>query len=118
MNKNDLKLLFYLTIIVLSLLLLTKLNSKKGNIAKVYYENREILKIDLKINKEYIVSGYNGEVKIVVNDNKIKVASENSPLNLCSKQGYIESSNEVIVCLPNKIVIKIENSDEIDGVVG
>ena len=118
MNKSDLKLLVYLTMILLSLLLLLKLNSKKGSTAKVYYENKEILKVDLIINKEYIVNGYNGDVKIIVKDNKIKVESENSPLNLCSKQGYIESSNEVIVCLPNKIVIKIEDSEKIDGVVG
>ena len=43
------------------------------------------------------LSEYNGNVKIVVKNNKIKVAKENSPKHLCSKQGYINNSTEIIM---------------------
>ena len=39
---------------------------------------------------------------------------EESPLHLCSKQGFIEESYESIVCLPNKIVIKISSKKKKD----
>ena len=61
--------------------------------------------------------GYNGEVVIFAGQGKIKIEEENSPLHLCSKQGYISASYETIVCLPNKITIKIEAIDSLDTVV-
>lgn len=112
MNKNDFKLIIILLIIVISFLISFKLIEKNSNKkAIVYYEDKIILKVDLNINKEYQVDGYNGKVDIVVEDGKIKVKNENSPLHLCSNQGYIDSTYETIVCLPNKITIKIESEE-------
>lgn len=118
MNKSDLKLIIYLSLIILFVLGIMNISSKKGNIALVYYMDEEVLRIDLSKDANYKVNGYNGIVNITVKDNKIKVDSENSPLHLCSKQGYISNSKEVIVCLPNKIIIKIIDDEVLDGVVG
>lgn len=110
MNKND-----WILIIALGLLILFSFTFLKHNdsikYAYVYYENDLILKIDLNIDETYIVEGYNGPVKIRVENRKIKVEEENSPYNLCSKQGFISSTYESIVCLPNKITIQIQGSD-------
>ena len=35
-----------------------------------------------------------------------------------AKQGYISKSYESIICLPNKIVIKLENNSDIDVIAG
>lgn len=118
MNKSDLKLILVLLIIFIPITILIISNSSKGSSAEVYHNNKLIKAIDLNINKEYIVNGDNGNVKIIVKDNKIKVDSENSPNHLCSKQGYISSSFETIVCLPNKIVIKIIDDNKLDTKVG
>lgn len=118
MNKNDIILVSILVIIIASLFIVLNMNQEKVKNAIVYYENDEILKINLNINKTYKVKGYNGEVKIVVKDKKIKVAQENSPLHLCSKQGYISKSYESIICLPNRIVIKLESNSDIDAIAG
>ena len=117
MKKNDI----ILIIIILTIsILIILFNQKEDSLtqAKVYYENDIVLTIDMSINGEYDVQGYNGNVHIVVLDNKIKVEEENSPKHLCSKQGFISSSNETIVCLPNKILIKIESKDSLDTVIG
>lgn len=119
MNKNDFKLIIVLIIIVSVFLVIFKLTEKNDNKkAIVYYEDEIILKIDLNIDKNYQVKGYNGLVDIVIKDGKIKVESENSPLHLCSNQGYISSTYETIVCLPNKITIKIESDENsLDAIV-
>ena len=116
MNKNDFKLIFILIIFII--ILFPFFNIKNNDKALVYYKNELILSIDLNIDKTYEANGKNGTVKIVVKDNKIKVDSENSPKHICSKQGYISKSYESIVCLPNEIVIKIKNKEEIDSKVG
>lgn len=115
LNKNDIVLIIIVLSISLIFILLNK--EEKGNIAKVYYDNKLIKKIDLNVDKKYTVNGYNGKVNIVVKNKKIKVDFEKSPLHICSKQGYISKSYESIVCLPNKIVIEIDNEDKIDTVV-
>lgn len=111
MNKTDIKLIIVILIIVIILIIVQLLNKTKANVALVYYESDIILTIDLSIDKEYTVKGANGDVIIQVLDNKIKVKEENSNYHLCSKQGYISNSNESIVCLPNKIIIELPNSD-------
>lgn len=120
MNKNDLKLIVFVIIMCLSFVsyfYLTKNNENK--LAVIYYDNNPILKIDLglKEEKEYQVDGYNGKVILQSKNGKIKVSSETSNYHLCSKQGYISESYQTIICLPNKIIVKIENGSKIDAEV-
>lgn len=118
MNKSDIKLIIVILFISIATILFINLfSSADNNEALVYYENKVVLKIDMKINKKYIVKGYNGEVEIEVKDNKIRVKNEKSPLNICSKQGYVSNSYTPIICLPNKIVVKINNKDIVDSIV-
>lgn len=117
MNKSDLKLIIVIVLIaIIILFMIAILNDNSNKKALVYYDNNLVLTIDLteKEKKEYSVDGYNGVVKIIVEDGKIKVDEEDSPLHLCSKQGFIEETYETIVCLPNKIVIKIVSSKDTD----
>ena len=116
-NKSDIKLITVLIIIIaISLIIinLSKDTSKKQAIVK--HNDDVVLTVDMSIDNTYTVKGDMGDIKIVVKDNKIKVDEENSPLHLCSKQGYIEESYETIICLPNRISIEIENN-EMDAVV-
>ena len=72
------------------------------------------------LDREYIVDGALGEVVIEVLDKKIRVKEETSSKHLCSKEGFTNDSLRPIICLPNKIVIKIINkkdNNDIDGVV-
>lgn len=106
-NKSDIFLIIILLVIIIFLLLLN--NNDPSDKALVYYENDLILTIDLNKDDIYQVNGENGIVEIEVKDNKIKVNEENSPYHLCSKQGYIDKKGQSIICLPNKIIIKLEN---------
>lgn len=120
MNKNDKKLVITVFIICVFAIILPFFFQKEGEkVALVYYQNQLVQTIPLsnKNTLEYQVMGEKGVVTIETKDGKIRVKEENSPLHLCSKQGYIHKSTETIVCLPNKIVIKIEEKDSLDTVV-
>lgn len=121
MNKNDIRLIGLCLIVAVSSLLLLKTFSDQSGAktAFVYYRNDLLLNIDLTQPKPklYTVKGNNGDVVIEYSDGKVRVNLENSPKHLCSKQGWIEKSYETIVCLPNEIIIKIENNSDIDTVV-
>ncbi len=120
MNKNDgIMIGVILILCLLSILIFAKWDKKGDKIAIVYYQDEVILTIDLAKNekKDYQVMGKNGTVIIEVNQDKIRVKQENSPLHICSKQGYISKNTESIVCLPNQIVIQIQTKNAIDTVV-
>lgn len=55
--------------------------------------------------------GYN---LIEVGDERVRVIEASCPDELDVKQGWISHSGEVIVCLPNKLVIEIKGSDKKD----
>lgn len=121
MNRSDIYLVVTLIIILLIIFIGTNIYGRSANnYAYVYYNDNVIKKIDLSIKgtKEYEVKGFNGSVILETKNNSIRVKSENSPLHLCSNMNYINSTFETIVCLPNKIVIKIVNQNkQIDTVV-
>ena len=119
MNKSDFKLIGIVIVIFLITILGFNLFEKGSKFARVYYQNEMVLEINLSDHRyrEYNVEGYNGNVLIISENGKVKVEQENSPLHLCSKQGWIDSSFETIVCLPNKIVIKIETKEDMDTIV-
>lgn len=119
MNKSDLCLIFVsIVIIICSLFMFSLFKNNSNLVAIVYYDNKELMQINMKKDNIYNIAGYNGNVKLIVKDGKIKVDEENSPRHICSKQGFISESYETIVCLPNKIMIKIESRNEYDTVVG
>ena len=79
-------------------------------VAIVTYREEEILRIDMSIDDTYVVQGTLGEVFIEVKDRALRVEKETSPYRLCSIQGWVEFANVPIVCLPNHIVIMIQNT--------
>lgn len=79
-------------------------------VAIVTYREEEILRIDMSVDNTYVVEGTLGDVFIEVKDQALRVEKETSPYRLCSIQGWVEFANVPIVCLPNHIVIMIQNT--------
>ena len=52
-----------------------------------------------------------GENRLYVQDDLVFMDSANCPDKLCVKQGVIRDSTVPIVCLPNKVVVRIEGRD-------
>ena len=119
MNKNDIFLCVGIILISLFILGLFKLGNNQDKEAIVYHGNDIVLKIDLtdSSKREYTVTGDNGDVLIETEGGKVRVVDEISPKHLCSIQGFVDSSMESIICLPNNIVIKIVDKDIVDTVV-
>lgn len=117
MNKSDVKLIVLLLIVIGVIFIFIGVTKEDGSMAEVYYEDKKILTIDLNIDNEYIVDGELGDVVLEIKNRKIRVKEENSPKHICSKEGFIGDSSRTLICLPNKIIIKIVGDTELDGVV-
>jgi len=116
MNRSD-KILVVLVLVVslvlyLSMQWFVTSSTGKNTVAVVTYKDKEVLRIDMAVNKNYTVKGTLGDVFIEVKDKAIRVEKETSPYHLCSIQGWVQYANVPIVCLPNHVVIVIQNAKD------
>ena len=130
MKKSDVYLLLVIAIIggILYFVFsqITESSALVDGTAEVYYNNDKILDIYLEDgsykvyneariidideeNRLFHVEGSNPYgVYIEYKDNMVGVIDEESPKNICQKQGFSNSPLSPITCLPNNIVILIE----------
>ena len=59
------------------------------------------------------------DAEFEVKNGKIRLTKASCPDKICEKTGYIGSSGQNIICVPNKITVAVVDSDEsIDVTVG
>jgi len=66
--------------------------------------------VEVTLLGDYEINGVRQEVVILIdfNQNRIKVESEQSPLNICSNQGW--STAAPLICLPNKVRVEFDST--------
>ena len=75
-----------------------------------------ITEISLDIDGRYPVSGPLGTAFLVVQKGRAHLENAPCPLKICEAMGSIDRGGQVIVCLPNRIVIKVSGPEEVDAV--
>ena len=117
MNRSDKVFIGLVVILSLTLFLYTGRIAKAINannaVAIVTYRDREVLRINMSENGLYKLQGDEGPMVIEVDQGAIRVKEEVSPLNYCSLQGWVSKTNTPIVCLPNRVIIELENMNDI-----
>lgn len=101
------------------------LRAPKGSIANIYLDGVCVESIDLSVvTEEYTLpfTGKSGVTDLVeVAPGKIRVKEADCPDQVCVQQGWIETGVAPVVCLPNALVIQIEDAPgsepEVDAVV-
>lgn len=113
-------LLIYLFLIIFFSVLLAKISSfkdVKGAKAEIWINGSLEYIYPLQAEEKNIfVDTIIGGCNIQFKDYMVRVTTSNSPLKIAVKQGFIKSPGEVIIGIPDRLVIKIvgEGEDEID----
>ena len=103
----------FVAVLCLALWLFISSVSSQSMIVGIYKDGSLVEKIDLNVvtgEREITLSGEYGDNVILVSNGHIKMKSADCPDKLCVEHGELKSSSSPIVCLPNKVVIKFENS--------
>ena len=101
---------------------LMKMHLDKVKYLKINKNNEIIKKIDLSSNIEsytFNIEDENGYNVVHVDNNGISIIEASCKDKVCIKAGHIHNSLMPITCLPNKLMIKIENAkkEEVDATV-
>jgi len=89
-----------------------------GVIAVVTLQGKEVERVDLSQVEERYSRSFTGESGITnvveIAPGKIRVREADCPDQVCVSQGWIETSRLPIVCLPNQLIISIEEDGNAD----
>ncbi len=116
-KKTDL--LPLLIIVSVTFLLLFAFSGEKPGYAEIYHNGELIRTCSLDDNGDIYVCG--GNVRLTVSDGGIFVSESSCPDKTCVRTGRIHTGYQSIVCLPNKLLVKISddntNSNDIDVIM-
>ena len=113
--KNDLILATVLLCTALLAWGLIRLTRVRGAYAVVTVDGQEQARFSLGEDIEYEILTEGGHVnRIVISGGKASVTEADCPDKLCVKQPEIGMKGQTIVCLPHKVVIRIEGGREAD----
>lgn len=102
---------------------ITKFKTSDAASAEVYVNNQLKYVYPLQDDeKEIFVPTDIGGVNVKIKDKKIRVTTSNSPLKLNVKQGWIGQPGEVIIGVPDKLIVKVvgktnERTDDVDFII-
>ena len=65
-------------------------------------------RIDINVNKNFVINSENGFNEIEIKDGQIRVASADCPDQTCVNCGFIskDSFNKIIACIPHGLIIE------------
>ncbi len=108
MTPGDRILFFVLLGIGLFSILTLRLLFAPGRTASVLVNNRLIKKISLGSDQTHLIHGIAGAIELRVAQGGIRVIRSECPEKICMKQGAISNKGQIIVCVPNKMIITID----------
>lgn len=121
-----LKKLDYLIIVVLALFTITSFVGTIINSNRKYNEKYVQIEVDGKLYKTYPLLNHEetikiktklGENLIEIKEGKVHILDADCPDKVCIKDGYISEPGQILVCLPNKVVVEVKgkvNTQELD----
>jgi len=95
-------------------------SGSEGTLVLVDVAGKTVEKLDLHENRDVTIRGEIGVLHIEVRQGKVRVADADCPNRICVRTGWRSREGEVIVCVPNKTVIRIvgETTTEVGAITG
>lgn len=123
MTKQDKILIIILVIIALASFAGHRLWSKGQQVttAEISADGKIVERIDLQgltQQKEFSVQGPLGSTVVQVRDGEARIVSSPCPDKICIRMGWLKSSGQSAVCVPNHILLHIvsEENNQIDSI--
>ncbi len=114
MNKRDL--IFIVSAVILCAVLFTVNRYAKngGDTVQIYVNAKLCETVPLNENSVKEING--GTNRVRIENGEVFMEYADCPDKLCVKQGKISDSSRDIVCLPNKVTVKVIKKSETDAV--
>lgn len=113
MKKNDIILIGSILVVAVALFLVFYLNRKPGDMVIVSVDGVVTAELPLNKDTEYLIETESGgENLLVIKDGKASITEASCPDQVCVHQREIQNDTELIICLPNRVIIEIQGESE------
>ena len=75
-----------------------------------------VSRIALDDEGRHTVKGPLGEASIVIRDGQAWLENAPCPLKICEGMGPVKKAGDVIICIPNRIYIRVGGKEKVDAV--
>jgi len=114
-KKNDIYIILFLILVSIGIFALNRCNKKDGDVVVIYYNNEVYEKASLREDRVIRVNDTN---TVRIENGEVFMESADCPDRICVQQKPVNSSGRDIVCLPNKVVVRVISEEkEVDMVV-
>lgn len=111
-GRNDLLLIICLISGALALAGFFYVSGSKGDNVNVYVDGKLAGEYPLSGDREVDIMGYGGgSNRLIIKDGSAFIDEASCPDKLCIHQGRINREGEELVCLPNRVVVRITGKD-------
>ncbi|GLC78919.1 lipoprotein [Lacrimispora brassicae] len=86
-------------------------NRKAAELVVVTVDGKTVATLDLHKDTDMIIDGHGGTDHLVIKDGYASITEATCPDKVCVRTGRIHKSGELIVCLPNRVVVTIEGGE-------
>lgn len=118
--KGDIIVISFVTMlaVLIGVLFVKTTGTDKGEIVAIYQDGNKIQEISLYENTEVLIENRYTN-KLVVKDEKVAIVKSDCPGMDCVHSGWISGRGRSLVCLPNRVEIRIEGEmeSEVDFIV-
>ena len=112
MRKKDFIFIFVVSLIIAGAFGVNYfVNTKNVDSIEIYMDNKLYKTYDINDKEEIKVKSKEGYNIVKIHDKGVEIIEASCPDKVCIHQGFITKSSESIVCLPNKVHIKITTED-------
>lgn len=112
MRKKDFILIFVVSLIIAGAFGFNYfVNTKNLDSIEIYMDNKLYKTYDINDKEEIKIKSKEGYNIVKIHDKGVEIIEASCPDKVCIHQGFITKASESIVCLPNKVHIKITKED-------
>lgn len=116
-QKGDaIAILIVVVLIVLSCVFFLPRGETENTSVEVFRNGEKVYEFSLKEDRNFTVEGEYINV-IAIKDGRVSIVESDCPGTDCVHTGWISSAGKSIVCLPNRVEVRVTSFDEVDFVV-
>ena len=108
----DIILICILLVLALSVFLVVELTRREGAYVVVSIDGGVVCRYSLSEDGEFLLNG--GTNTLVISGGKAYISQADCPDGLCVSQGKISRTGQTVVCLPNRVMLRIVGAEDAD----
>ncbi|HID8370464.1 TPA: NusG domain II-containing protein [Clostridioides difficile] len=116
MKKKDILLILGILVVITACYgIINVINSKNAGNIKIYVDNKLYKTVSINAKEEFKIESRGGYNIVKIHDKGVEIVDASCPDKVCVHTGFINKPSQSIVCIPNRVSIKINTNEKNDN---